>query len=78
MCEGQLAHLGGGGLDKLLVVVAKRRAPQAGHAFEIGLAVGVIDVDALAALEHQGASLTERRLIGVRVNQGLDRAGLQI
>jgi len=44
MREGQLAHLRGGRLDQFLVVVAERRAPQAGHAFEIALAVGVVDV----------------------------------
>ena len=49
-----------------------------GHAFEIGLAVGVVDVDALAALEHQRAGVADRRLVGVGVDQGLDRTGLQI
>ena len=64
--EGQLAHLRRRGLDQLLVVVAERRAPQAGHAFEIGLAVGVVDVDALAALDHQRTGFADRRLIGSR------------
>ena len=43
MREGQLAHLLRGGLDQLLVAEAERRAPQAGHALDVGLAVGVVD-----------------------------------
>ena len=66
------------GLDQLLVVVAERRAPQPGHAFDIGLAVGVVDVDALAALDHQRAGLAQRREIGVGMGQGLDVADGEI
>jgi len=78
MREGELAHLRRRHLRELLVAVAKRRAPQARHALDIGLAVGVVDEDTLAALEHQGTARAERRKIGVGMNEGLDVADRKI
>ena len=78
MREGELAHLRGGGLDQLFVAVAERGAPQPGHAFDIGLAVGVVDIDALAALDDERTGLAKPREIDVGVHQRFDVAGGEI
>jgi hypothetical protein len=69
MREGELAHLGGGGLDKLLVAVAERGAPQARHALDIGLAVDIINVDPLGLFQHQRPD----RAVGIEVRVGVDQ-----
>ena len=74
MRERKLAHLRGGGLDQFFVAVAERRAPKPGHAFDIGLAVGIVDIDALAALDDERAGVAEAREIGVGMHQRLDVA----
>src|ERR1700738_802543 len=51
------------GLDQLLIAGAERRAPQAGHAFDIFLAVGIVDIDALGALDHERAGIAKCREI---------------
>ena len=78
MSEGELAHLRGGGFDQFLVAVAERRAPQPGHALDIGLAVGVVDIDALAALDDERTGLAKSREIDVRMHQRFDVAGGEI
>ena len=78
MREGQLAHLRRRGLDQLLVAVAERGAPQPGHAFDVGLAVGVVDEDALPALDDERPGLAEAREIDVGVHQRFDVAGGEI
>ena len=75
MREGQLHHLLARGLDQFLVGVAERGAPEPGHALDVGLAVGVVDPDALSALQHQGPGLAQGGEVGVGVDQGLDVAG---
>jgi len=70
--EGELAHLRGGGLDQLLVAVAERRAPQPGHALDIGLAVGIVDIHAMRALDDKRPGLAEAREIDIGVYQCLD------
>src|SRR6185369_12483240 len=74
VAERKLAHLRGRGLDQLFIAVAERRAPQPGHALDIGLAVAVIDEHALAALDDQRAGFAQRRKIGVGVGHGFDVA----
>ena len=59
MRKGELSHLHGRCLDQLFVAVAKRRAPQPGHAFDIRLAFGVVDHDSLPALDDQRAGLAK-------------------
>ena len=78
MRERKLAHLCRCGLDQLLIAVAERRAPETGHAFEITLALGVIDINAFAALDHHRAVVAKRREIGVRMHQRFDVAGGKI
>ncbi len=78
MREGELAHLRGGGFDQFLVAVAERRAPEARHAFDIGLTVRVVDVDALPAFEDKRPGLAEAREIDVRMHQRFDVASGEI
>ena len=78
MREGKLAHLRGGGFDQFLVAVAERRAPKPGHAFDIGLAVGVVDVNALPAFEDERPGLAKAREIDVGMHQGFYVAGGEI
>jgi len=74
MRERKFAHLRGGGLDQFLIAVAERRAPQPGHALDIALAGGIVDIDTLPALDDERACLTKAREIRVRVHQRLDVA----
>jgi len=67
MRKGELSHLLGCSLDQFLVAVAKRRAPKAGHALDIGLAVGIVDMDALRALDDERPGLAEAREIDIGV-----------
>jgi hypothetical protein len=69
---GQPLHLLGGNVDNFLVAIAQRRAPQARQALDVLLALVVVDVDALAFLDHRRAGLAERRQVGVGVDQGFD------
>ena len=78
MGERKLPHLRGGSLDQFLVAVTERRAPQPGHAFDVGLAVGVIDIDAVRALDNERAGLAEAGEIDVGMHQRFDIAGGQI
>src|SRR5580692_3921623 len=78
MSEGELAHLRRRGLDQLLVAVAERGAPQPRHAFDVRLAVGVVDINALPALEDQRPGVAKTGQIGVGMHQGLDVAGGEI
>src|SRR5262249_31189110 len=78
MAEGKLAHLRGRSFDQLFVAVAQRSAPQACHAFEIGLTLGVVDEYPLAALDDQRTRFAQCREIGVGVNQGLQVANGEI
>ncbi len=74
MRERELAHLRSGSVDQFFVTVAKRRAPQAGHALDVGFAIGVIDIDALRALDHQWSGCAKLVEVGVRVDQRLNVA----
>src|SRR5262249_17936962 len=76
--ERQLAHLRRRRLDQLRVAIAERRAPQPGHALDIGLSLVVVDAHALPALEDERSGLAERGELGVGVNQRLDVAGGEI
>src|ERR1700730_7257620 len=78
MGEGELAHLRRRRLDQFLVAVAKRRAPQPRHGFDVRLAVGVVDIDALAALDDERPGVAKAGQIGVGMHQGLDIAGGEI
>src|SRR5216684_6559442 len=78
MREGELAHLRRRRLDQFFVAVAERRTPQPGHALDIGLAVAVVDENALAALEHERAALPNGGEIGIGMNEGLDIADGEI
>src|SRR5260370_39597509 len=78
MGEGAAEHMRRRGLAQLFVAVAERRAPQPGHALDIGLAVIVVDEDSLAALEHERAALPQGREIGIGMDEGLDIADGEI
>src|SRR5271169_5881681 len=78
MSEGELAHLRRRGLDQFLVAVAERRAPQPRHTFDVRLTLGVVDIDALAALEDERPGVAKAGQIGVGMHQGLDVAGGEI
>src|SRR6266487_2942125 len=78
VAKGKLTHLRRSGLDQLFVAVAKRRAPQPRHPFDIGPALGVVDEHALSALDDQRTGFAQRREIGVGVNQGLEVADGEI
>ena len=65
--ERQLAHLVGGGLHQPLIVKAERGAPQAGDAFDIGLALLVPNPHALAMVDHHGPYRLMQLQIGIRM-----------
>ena len=72
---GQLAHLAVRRLDQPLLAVAQRQAPEPRQALQIGLAVLVIDIDALAAGQHQRAFGLVLLGIGVGMQVKGDVAG---
>ena len=76
--EGEALHLLARGLDQLGVAVAEPRAPQAREALDVALAGGVVDVDALAALQHQRTQAAVRQEVGGRVQQRFHVAGGEI
>src|SRR3984893_10212009 len=78
MGKRELAHLLGGDFDKLLVAVAECRTPKSGHAFDIGLALGVVDVNAVRALDDERPTLTKAGEIDVGMHQRFDVAGGKI
>ena len=72
--NGELLQLGGRDLAHLLAVgVAELRAEEAREPVEVGVAVGVEDVRALAALEHQQRG---RRAVAAEVQQQVVAGGL--
>ena len=64
---GELAHGLGRGLHQPLLAEPERRAPQARKALDIGFAGLVIDVDALALANDEGALPLVQAEVGVRV-----------
>src|SRR5579863_8328677 len=78
MGEGELAHLRSGRLDQFFVAVTKRSAPQPGHALDIGFAIGIVDIDALAALDNERAAVAKTREIDIGMHQRFDVAGGEI
>src|ERR1700722_19624267 len=78
MREREFAHLRRRGFDQFLVAVAERRAPKPCHAFEVSLAVAVVDVDALAALEDERPGLAKTSEVDVGMYQCFDIAGREI
>jgi hypothetical protein len=65
--EGEPLHLLPRRFHELGVGVAERRAPQAGHALDVGAVLRVVDPDALAPLQDQGAGLAKACEVGVGV-----------
>ncbi|MEJ1967180.1 MAG: hypothetical protein WDN03_00875 [Rhizomicrobium sp.] len=65
MAEGELAHLLRRDLGQLVLAPAQRGAPQPRHRLDIVLAVLVVDVAALAAVDHHRAGLAEFHQVGV-------------
>src|SRR5262249_13960771 len=78
MAEGKLPHMRGSVSSQLLFAVAQRSAPQARHAFDIGLTLGIVDEYPLAALDDERTRFAQCREIGVGVNQGLEVANGKI
>jgi len=62
--EGQALELGSGRLDQLAPAVADIHAPQAAHRIEDALALGVPEIDALAALDDARAFLGQGGEVG--------------
>ena len=75
---GQGAQLLRRRLDQLFLAEAQPRAPQPRHALDIGLALGVVDEDALAALDHGRAHLAQLVQRRIGVEEGLHVPGLQV
>src|ERR1700722_16648032 len=78
MSERKLTHLRGRGLDQLLIAVTERRAPQPGHALDVRFAFGVVDVDALPALDDQRTAVAKAREVNIGMHQRFDVAGRKI
>ncbi len=53
MTESQLLHLFGSSGDQFPVAIAQRGAPQPRHALEILLAMTIVDINPLAAIDGQ-------------------------
>src|SRR5262249_62364519 len=78
VAEGWFAKAARRALAQLAVPVAQRRAPQRRHAFDIGLALRVVDEHALPALDDQRTGFAQHRKVGVRVNERLNIADGEI
>ena len=78
MGKRELAHLLGCDFDKLLVAVAECRTPKPGHTFDIGLTIGVVDVNAVCAFDDERPALTKTGEIDVGMDQRFDVAGGKI
>ena len=76
--ERKLPHLLGGHLDKFFIAVTKRGAPKPGHAFDVRLALRVIDIDALRPFDDERSRFTEAGEVGVGMYQRFNVAGGQI
>ena len=63
----QLRHLRRGGLRQARFVEANGHRPQAGHGLDVFVAGSVVDVDALAAIDHDRAGLLVQAGIRVRM-----------
>src|SRR5439155_25858463 len=60
------------------VAMPERRAPKARHGVDIGLALAIVDIDALPTLDHQRSALAEGGEIRVGVDDRLDIADSKI
>ncbi len=76
MIVGQAAHLGGRRGDEAGFAEAHGDAPKARHGLDIFLAVVVVDVDAIAALDDERPGLLVFAGIGIGMEQVGDVAGL--
>ncbi len=76
--EGQFEHLLIGCFGQFPIRIAERGAPQTGHALEIGLALGIVDPDTLAALQDEWSCVAKGRELGIGMDQGFDIAGGEI
>ena len=61
---GQLGHLAGGRLDKLLPAIADIHAPQTGHPIKDAVALAVMDVMPVGMGDNPCAMLTKLGIIG--------------
>ena len=59
-------------------LAASSGAPQPGHAFDIGLTLGIVDVNALGALEDERPGVAKAREVGIGMHQRFDVAGGKI
>ena len=73
----QPAQLRLGGPDQPGLAEAERRAPEAGHALEVAMALGVDHIDALAAVDHERPRLGVVGQIGERMDQAFPVPGGQ-
>src|SRR5712691_11440265 len=78
MSKRELAHLLGRNFNKLFVAVAERRTPEPGHAFDIALALCVVDIDAARSLDDERPAVTKAGEIDIRMHQCFDVAGGKI
>ncbi len=72
--EGELTQLLCGRVDQFLLGIAKRRAPQAGHALNIVIPIRVPDANAFAAVQDQRTCFAEGIQICIGVDDGFDIA----
>ena len=78
MRERQFFHLRARGFGEFGIAMPQRRAPQAGHAFEIGFAAGVVDPHALPALDDERTAGGERIEVRIGMNERRDIASGKI
>ena len=71
MIERQLAHLLGGRLGEARLAKTDRDAPQARQTLDVLLALVVVDIDPLAALDHHRADF----LVATRIGGGVEVIG---
>ena len=77
MVVGQARHLVGGRLHQSVLAIAKRQAPEPGHALNVFFAMDVGDPDTFAFVDHHRAFLKMGLEIGQRMNnrRGIARFG---
>ncbi len=74
----QAVGLVGDGLDQVGVAVAKQAGAEPGEQVEVGVAIGVVEVAALATLDHDGAArVGQHHVLVVAVDRGLGLGGGQ-
>lgn len=78
MIERQFSHLPVGSIREPCFAKTERCAEKPAESFEISVALGIVDVDTFAALDHHRSDFAMKTEIGVRVKVVIDVVLFQV